>query len=253
MVYASDGVVVGQYGPMPDEATVLGMIDEGATNVILSDRFVLEESTDGWSIRFEDEEGNENMTTRTFDTEAEAEEIADLLWAQFNPECEREGMHLVEHILLRPKENQLVDGDLVQDDFLPVSLDPDCYCPGTEDPWSFRASLILPYWPERFQNMDFRKHLERTARQEAPAHVALKICWIDKEQMRCFEEAWKDWLTENNRQTYDPKALSEKLNTLINVLSALRNVYPSTTLHDCEDDGDGSSPAMLGSARLGTF
>lgn len=252
-IYLETGEIIGDFGPTPSKEWAEEQVVEGKPMVLLSDSYQVIESTDGWYVLFLNEEGKETLTTSFFDTEARATEVAETLWEQFNPECELEGMHLVEHILLRPKHNDFIDGKLVQDDFLPVSLDPECYCSGTEDVWSFRASLILPYWPERFRNMDFRNHVERMARKEAPAHVALKICWIDQEQMRCFEEAWHDWLTENNQSVPDPSDLSDKLNTLINVLGALRNVYPSTTLHDCADDDDGSSPAMLGSARLGTF
>lgn len=256
-IFVATGDLIMEDGPFPDPAAVQAMVDEKKPEFIANTVGwkVVEDTSTGGGFRtlFVDANDAETLVTLPWETEARAEEVGEAMMQQIAPECDSEGMHLVEHILLRPRFNESGSGGTIVDQFLPVSLEPDCYCAGTEDPWSFRASLILPYWPERFRNMDFRKHLERMARQEAPAHVTLKICWIDKPQMRAFELAWQSWLTENNKQQPNKADLSEKLNTLIDVLATLRNVYPSTTLHDCEDDGDGSAPAMLGSARLGTF
>ena len=62
--------------------------------------------------------------------------------------------------------------ELVGDDFLPPVLGHiatgSSPSPAEVDPYSFRATVVLPYWPARFQQPEFRAFLETTLRQEAP-------------------------------------------------------------------------------------
>ena len=155
-----------------------------------------------------------------------------------------EGFYLLEHLLIRPRN----DG---QDDFLPVSFQEECYCPGFEDAYSFRATCIMPYWIGRFKNMDFRNFVEQTIRKETPAHIYMKICWVDQEQMKTFQEAYQAWLQEMENCPADQTELTKKQNDLISALRELRNVYPVSTLYDCQETG--TSPVMLGQSILGTF
>jgi hypothetical protein len=87
---------------------------------------------------------------------------------------------LLEHILLRPSKDK--------DQLLSVCLDPGCDHCGEEDPYSFKVSIILPFWVKRFTNMHFRSYVETLFRSEAPAHVFLKICWIDKDEMKKLKQ-----------------------------------------------------------------
>ncbi len=158
--------------------------------------------------------------------------------------CEDEGMHLVEHVLLRPK---------FQDDrLMEVCLEENCKTCGEEDPYSFRASVVLPYWPERFRTMEFRRFAERVMRLEIPAHIAIKICWVDENQMEEFETAWRAWLEENAKENPDETALKAKLAALTEVLQNLKNIHPQAHLHDCVDS-ENENPVMLGNTVLGQF
>ena len=109
-----------------------------------------------------------------------------------------EGMHVLEHILLRP----LVSG---VDAFLPIDNEEDerAPCPCIEDPYSFRVSIIMPAWPRRFTDMDFRNYIERKMRLETPAHIYPKICWVSIEQMDLFETALRDWLKAKADISFD--------------------------------------------------
>lgn len=158
--------------------------------------------------------------------------------------CQEEGMHLVEHLLLRPKT-----GD---DRLLEVCLDKNCLTCGEEDPYSFRVSVILPYWPERFRSMEFRRFAEKTMRLEIPAHIGLKICWIDQEQMKTFENAWRAWLEEQVKEEPDPTDLKDKLAALVEIIQNLKNIHPLAHLHDCEDSQN-ENPVRLGNTVLGEF
>jgi hypothetical protein len=164
------------------------------------------------------------------------------------------GFHLVEHLLLRPVA---VDNAL-----LSVCLQENCDHCGEEDPYSFRASIILPYWPLRFKNMNFRNYMESLFRSEAPAHVFLKICWVDEKEMTLFEEAYSSWIiakatytqalptpNETIQNTYN-----DALKKLIETMEGLRTDFPATTLHDCTDrNEENDTRVFLGHTALGTY
>lgn len=121
-----------------------------------------------------------------------------------------EGMHVVEHILLRPR---------VEDDcqcLLPVKPEPLCRLPWEEevvgydvdpedavfkttvvpftDPYSFVATIVLPGWPVRFRNTSTRAMMENLLRKEAPAHVLLNILWLRPRSFCEFETLYRRWL-----------------------------------------------------------
>lgn len=145
--------------------------------------------------------------------------------------------------------------DLETDDLLP--LIGGCADPARQlsadlsDPYSFRATVVLPYWPARFQRSEFRSFLETTLRQQAPAHIFLRICWVNACQMREFETAFRRWLRS--------KALGEgscdtsaALNALIDILFRLRNVYPAGTLHDCSEPDPNANQIVLNYSIIGS-
>jgi hypothetical protein len=131
-----------------------------------------------------------------------------------DPACEVEGFHLIEHILLRPA----AEGDPLMD----VCLDPSCEACGDEDPYSFRVTVALPYWPERFRVTQFRDFLERALRTEAPAHVHVRVCWVSNEQMAELDAAYGAWLVAR-------QALADGMGTPRRTLRAIRSCacYPS--------------------------
>jgi len=184
-------------------------------------------------------------TSMLYQTKTIRDRAIQQLISIFNGECNVEGFHLVEHLLLRPKNES--------DKLMEVCIDEDCdSCPGNIDPYSFRITLIVPYWPARFDNMSFRRFFERTVRLETPAHIHAKICWADEKDMISFEDAYKKWLEENAKLIPDQASLSLKQKKLIEVMNEIRSVYPVTTLHDCLDGGD-ENAVILNNSILGTF
>ncbi|MEL6812048.1 MAG: hypothetical protein AAFP76_11990, partial [Bacteroidota bacterium] len=139
----------------------------------------------------------------------------------------------------------------VQDQLLPVYLDQECETCQLSDVYSCIATVILPYWADRFINIDFRKFIEKTIRLETPAHVLLNICWIDCEQMENFERTYKAWLLEINKPVWNKPKLSKALNEFIEALIASRNVYPTGTLHSCDEDESLESAIILNNSVLG--
>lgn len=78
---------------------------------------------------------------------------------------------IVEHLLLRPK----FPGDALY----PVCSDHGCAPCGDQDPYSFRLTFVMPGWADPYNNnLDMRGFADRTIRQETPAHLLPKICWV---------------------------------------------------------------------------
>jgi hypothetical protein len=184
-----------------------------------------------------------------FDTEADAFRAARAVVDRYDEILalegdEAEGMHVIEHILLRPRA--------LGDALLPICLPDECSFCGEEDPYSFRVSVVLPYWPRRFRDLDFRALVERTLREEAPAHVQVKICWIGQAQMAEVDRAHRGWLDALAAEPRDPARLRLRAGRLIDILSRLRSVYPAANLHDC-DAGEDETIVRLGSTALGIF
>ena len=152
-----------------------------------------------------------------------------------------EGMYLIENILLRPEAED--------DRFLPI-------CPASgigvcaeNDPYSYRIHIILPAYGSRFQSMDFRRFAEELIREETPAHILPKICWISKTEMARFEKDYREWLYLKAGAAKSRRR--EKLSRFIEALFTLRNVYPSEHLHECGPEEE-RPKFILGRTALGT-
>lgn len=100
--------------------------------------------------------------------------------------------YVIEHILLRPME-----GDERQAP-LPILANVE-----GKDPYSLQLSFVFPSWPRRF-NDAFKAFIERTVREETPAHLVPYVRWFDQSAMTAFEEAYRDW-TEKRRLYYTDK------------------------------------------------
>src|SRR3989338_247354 len=166
-----------------------------------------------------------------------------------------EGIFLVEHILMRP---DITMTSVPADEFLPVYLD-DCVECNCIDPYSYRVSIVLPGYTQRFSNIDFRDFMEELIREELPAHVVPKICWVGERKGHVpdtendlinFENAYKEFLLKRTdlEQKHDPATLK----ALIDALGDLNTIYPSGTLYNCEtEELDGK--IILGRTNLGTL
>ena len=164
-----------------------------------------------------------------------------------------EGMHLIEHHLLRPRYCEEVNGEFIFDALLDIHLDQDCENCQITDPYSCVATVILPYWAGRFLNMDVRNFIEKTLRTEAPAHAFLNICWVNCEHMHGFETAYRNWLLEKSKKNPNINKENQTLENLINALNNARTVYPKGTLHSCDDDDTFNGSVILNNSALGTF
>jgi hypothetical protein len=191
--------------------------------------------------------GIKSSSAKTIIIRAGAEKLAVLdMVAFFNKIfIEREGMHLIEHLLLRPKT--------VFDKLLDIHTDVDCEQCKITDTYSFVMTAILPYWPDRFRDRNFRNFIEKTLREETPAHVALNVCWVSPLHMDLFEKAYKYWLIQSNTLAFDDPERIKALKDFIEVTQSLRSVYPSGKLHSCDEDNVQKNTLILNQTNIGIF
>lgn len=99
-----------------------------------------------------------------------------------------EGLHVVEHVLLRPLVSEATPPETLAD-FYPsdMPLPP-------ADFHAFRLSVLFPAWSARFQDSEFRKLAEETVRLNCPAHLEATCYWLDFPAMRLFEDLYRTWL-----------------------------------------------------------
>lgn len=103
---------------------------------------------------------------------------------------QHEGFHIVEHILLRPLE---ADDPLLQ---IPLG----CVLEeASKDPYSFWLTVVAPAETTRFSDPDFRAFFEHEFRLEMPAHLAVRFCYLDLDDLYAFEEAFAIWMFEKAR------------------------------------------------------
>ena len=169
-----------------------------------------------------------------------------------------ENFFCLEHILLRPFNGK----SFTDDDLLSVCLNDDCNDEANNDPYSFKATIILPGYLSRFKNLIFREYAENILRQEAPAHILLKICWVNIDDMLGFQKKYRAWLNlyrryrmqycSNKLSLNQEKQYKKALNELVAALKELNTIYPEGNLYDCQLS-ESIRPIILGNTSLGTL
>ena len=138
--------------------------------MIRPDAYMLESHSDHFHLHLKDKDGlplGQSPPTRKLATREDAMKERDelLSWSS------NERAILVEHLLLRPK--------FIGDALYPACSEGPCDTCGEEDPYSFRLTFVMPGWAAPYnENLDMRRFADRTIRQETPAHILSKICWV---------------------------------------------------------------------------
>ena len=89
-----------------------------------------------------------------------------------------EGLHIIEHILLRPFGTGTGHARL--------SLTPEFY--------AFRLTVVLPSWTVRTQQQGFRAFAEEAIGINCPAHIVPRVVWLNYAEMAEFEYLYEAWL-----------------------------------------------------------
>ncbi|HYR09971.1 MAG TPA: hypothetical protein VEQ60_19510 [Longimicrobium sp.] len=174
-----------------------------------------------------------------FRTPEEMEAAIEQLMDHLRTTYSEEGMYLIENILLRPEEED--------DPFLPICPDPNCADCADEDPYSYRIHIILPAFGGRFEDMEFRRWAEQVIREETPAHIQPKVCWINADDMAELEGLYRDWIyLRAGRETANRTATLQRF---ITTLFRVKNVYPPQRLRDCR----APEKFVLGHTALGSM
>ncbi|MFZ6658105.1 hypothetical protein [Undibacterium sp. TJN19] len=117
-----------------------------------------------------------------------------------------EGMHVLEHLLLRPYSNK-TDRE----------LDPIFY--------AHRVSIILPGFTARFADPACRAWIEELIAQNLPAHILPEIHWLDYVYLNQFEKRYKKWLellSRYDRSRENATSVDEAADALITLLQIVR-------------------------------
>lgn len=159
----------------PDEAVAKqGAYERVTSRLIRPDAYQISQEADPatgafvFRLRLRDAGGNAlGEHPKSLPAKADADALRqDLLGWSSN-----ERAVVVEHLLLRPK----FPGDAL----FPACSDGECQACGDEDPYSFRLTFVMPGWTAPFNDdLDMRRFAERTIRQETPAHLLGKTCWV---------------------------------------------------------------------------
>lgn len=86
-----------------------------------------------------------------------------------------------------------------------------------ENFYSLKATVVLPSWPARFQDKEFKMFTEDLIKAIAPSYLYLSFKWLGISRMQKFEDLYFDWL-EAIKTNSDPKARLESCEVLTNWL-----------------------------------
>ena len=67
--------------------------------------------------------------------------------------------------------------------------------PVAEEFFDFNITVLLPAWPARFQDPNFRAFAMDLFRQHTPAHIRLSFQWLNVSRMKEFEDLYPNWIT----------------------------------------------------------
>ncbi|WP_416762654.1 hypothetical protein ACNI65_09690 [Roseateles sp. So40a] len=122
-------------------------------------------------------------------------------------QADGEGLHLVEHLLLRPMATPPTPatGSATE----PLAADQ-------------RVSVVMAGWTARGQDRRFRQIAAQALEREAPVHLRCTLVWLDAPDMLAFEALWQAWL--KRRLAYEQGLLSGDAASLIEPLDDAASV-----------------------------
>lgn len=123
---------------------------------------------------------------------------------------ETEGMHVVEHILLRPTAFMQKQHEF-------------------RAKFANRISVIFPAWTARCNDPQFRSLAEELVRQNCPAHICPEIYWLDFKDMCRFEVLQNNWriLLASGARRSNPDALDLASGEILRFLELQRASWGS--------------------------
>ncbi|HKH59490.1 MAG TPA: hypothetical protein VKA49_01595 [Flavitalea sp.] len=168
-----------------------------------------------------DREDNNALQSEVISS-SEAEQLKVSIESLAFPDCcAIEGFHIVEHILLRPKDDDydpLMDTVIVPD-LLAKKVGGTAQDLVIADPYSFWITVAVPEWLPQFRDDEnAQNRFEQLVRRECPAHIVVKFCWMSPKHMYQFESALLQWLYENALSEPNERELTEHVNDLVAIM-----------------------------------
>lgn len=109
---------------------------------------------------------------------------------------------IIEHILFRPKNIQdaqqfklTLNKTLSDSDDAPGKKK-DGFSVLHPDPFSFRITFVLPNWPTRFRDDNFRSFVHDTLSAETPTHIYFNVIWFNEKEMEVLRNGYKNFLND---------------------------------------------------------
>lgn len=87
--------------------------------------------------------------------------------------------------------------------------------------YSFRMSVIMPSWPVRFQNNNFRTKMENIIYEQAPIHIAFQSYWLDLMDLADFEKVYYQWLELVSNNEY----AEEQMNHAYELITKIQQYF----------------------------
>lgn len=136
--------------------------------------------------------------------------------------CAVNGFHIVEHILLRPKDDDftpLFNPVTVKDTLGAKAAPAAVQNILIDDGYTFWITVAVPEWLPIFKNnVNAQYQFEQLVRRETPAHILVRFCWMTPKQMYQFETAYLKWLYENALEKPNVRELTEHVNNLVTLM-----------------------------------
>lgn len=138
------------------------------------------------------------------------------------------GLHILEHNLLVPPGYS----QLTPDVFLRLALedDPERL---SADPYTAQVTVVLPGWMKITRHSYFRAIVENLIMEEIPAHISVKICWLDRDVMRDIETAYPKYVASLWKG--GSKKMTKNLTAVLEAMSRFRNIYPMSVVYDHDE------------------
>lgn len=87
------------------------------------------------------------------------------------------------------------------------------------DFFDYKINFIIPNWPSRFQDLNFKKYLEEIIIEHLPANLTPRFLYLDFEQISNFEKIYFEWARQiTNKETIEFQNLTFSLTHFLNSL-----------------------------------
>jgi hypothetical protein len=89
----------------------------------------------------------------------------------------------------------------------------------TADPYSFILTVLIPDWPEKYQNTRLKSFVEHMIYRDIPSHIMPLIKWVNMAEFYKFRSLYEDYLEERNKPYPDTEKMYLILDEFMQLIS----------------------------------